>query len=83
LLYEEGEGKKVTSRREAMPETNWRLKLMRKAVVGVTQAQLADEIGVNEITVCKWETGRAHPSPEMRQRVADALGCKTFEIWDR
>ena len=56
---------------------------MRKAVAGVTQVELADVVGVNEITVCKWETGRAYPSPEMRRRVADALDCKTFEIWDQ
>ena len=65
-----------------MANKNLRLKLCRMAVE-ITQQELADMVGASSMDVCRWETNRSHPSPEMRQRVADALRCKTFEIWDR
>lgn len=65
-----------------MANKNLRLKLCRMAV-GITQQELADMVGASSMDVCRWETNRSYPSPEMRRRVADALDCKTFLIWDR
>ena len=73
---------KKLSTNEANMQKNLRLKIQRIAA-GLSQRELAEVIGSTEMAVCRWETGRARPSPEMRQRVADALRCKTFEIWDR
>ena len=60
---------------------NLRLKIHRMAA-NITQRELAEMVGTTEMTVCRWETGRARPSPEMRQRVADVLAVRPFEIWD-
>jgi transcriptional regulator with XRE-family HTH domain len=49
------------------------LQRIREAL-GLTQAQLADEIGVHRVTVAKWETGdRTIPEPVARlvQRIRD------------
>ena len=49
------------------------LQRIREAL-GLTQAQLAEEIGVHRVTVAKWEAGdRAIPEPVARlvQRIRD------------
>jgi putative transcriptional regulator len=34
-----------------------------RTLLDLTQAQLAQQIGVTVVTVARWETGRARPSP--------------------
>jgi transcriptional regulator with XRE-family HTH domain len=60
---------------------NYRLKAAR-VLKGMTQRQLADQVGLKEIEVSRFETGRGTPSPETKQRMADALGKPTWEIFD-
>jgi transcriptional regulator with XRE-family HTH domain len=61
--------------------TNKRMKAAR-VLKGVTQLQLAELVGLKEIEVSRFETGRGTPSPENRQRIAIALGKPAWEIFD-
>jgi DNA-binding transcriptional regulator YiaG len=41
--------------------------------VGVTQQQLADELGVDRVTVARWESGERTPRGELRLRYVALL----------
>ncbi len=41
---------------------------------GLTQAELADRLGISRSTVAAWETGRSLPSDELFQAMKDVLG---------
>lgn len=45
----------------------------RKAL-GMTQAALAADVGVEQPTISKWERGQGIPSPQMQARLVKALG---------
>ncbi|MCH8963300.1 MAG: helix-turn-helix transcriptional regulator [Bacteroidetes bacterium] len=49
-----------------------RLKAYRK-LHGLTQQQLADELGVAMLTVRTWEAGTHQPRPETRERVEGVI----------
>ena len=51
----------------------------RKAL-GKTQAQVADEIGVDRTTVGEWERSDSTPRPGQRAAYADALGVTLSEL---
>jgi transcriptional regulator with XRE-family HTH domain len=40
----------------------------------LTQAGLAEKIGVHQVTIARLESGMRHPSMRMLQRLAKALG---------
>ena len=46
----------------------------------LTQAQLADKIGVSSKTVSKWETGKGLPHISLLQPLAQALGISVIEL---
>ena len=54
---------------ESFPE---RLKAYRM-VKGLTQRQLARELGVDPTTVMKWEAGTSKPMPKTRERVLGVM----------
>lgn len=60
---------------------NNRLKAAR-VLMGLTQLQLAEKVGTKEIEISRLETGRARPDSHTKQRIADALGKPTFELFD-
>jgi transcriptional regulator with XRE-family HTH domain len=60
---------------------NNRLKAAR-VLKGLTQLQLAELVGLKEIEVSRFETGRGTPSPETKQRIASAVGKPAWEIFD-
>ncbi len=60
---------------------NHRMKAAR-VLKGLTQLQLADRVGTREIEISRVETGRIAPDARLKQRIADALGKPTFEIFD-
>lgn len=39
-----------------------------------TQAELAEQIGVHEMTIRRWESGERYPDADMLQKLAAALG---------
>lgn len=50
------------------------LKNMRRAA-GLTQAELADRLGVGRSAVTMWETTKSRPNVDMLPAIAKALGC--------
>ena len=61
---------------------NLRLRAAR-ALAGLTQRDLAQEVGKAEIDISRYETGRATPDAATKQRIAEVLQRKTFELFDR
>lgn len=61
--------------------TNKRLKAAR-VLRGLTQLQLADQIGKKEIEVSRFETGRAHPDPDTKRRIAEVLQKPEYELFN-
>lgn len=55
------------------------IKKMREAK-GVTQAQLADEIGVTAKAVSKWETAKGLPDITLIEPLSKALGVSVMEL---
>ena len=47
---------------------------------GMTQAELADKIGVSSKTVSKWETGKGLPDISLLQPLARTLGISVIEL---
>ena len=47
---------------------------------GMTQAELAEQIGVSSKTVSKWETGKGLPDISLLQPLAGALGVSVIEL---
>ncbi len=47
---------------------------------GLTQAQLAQRVGVAKVTISHWETGHRTPSMDSLVRTADALGVPVADI---
>ena len=47
---------------------------------GMTQAELADKIGVSSKTVSKWETAKGLPDISLLQPLAQALGISVIEL---
>ena len=46
----------------------------------LTQAELADKIGVHENTLRRWENGDFEPRSNDLQRLCEALGCTEAEL---
>lgn len=57
-----------------------RLKQLRKAK-GLTQAQMASQLGVSMPAICAWETGKARPRDSRRKALASALGIPMSELF--
>ena len=49
---------------------------------GLTQAELAEKIGVSSKTVSKWETAKGLPDISLLQPLAQALGVSVIELMD-
>ena len=47
---------------------------------GMTQAELAERIGVSSKTVSKWETAKGLPDISLLQPLAQALGVSVIEL---
>jgi transcriptional regulator with XRE-family HTH domain len=60
---------------------NKRLRTAR-LLQGLTQLELAEKVGVKEIEVSRFETGRAQPDPRVKQRIAEVLQKPVFELFD-
>ena len=53
-----------------------------RVLKGITQLQLADKVATREIEISRIETGRVQPTTELKQRIAEALGKPTFELFE-
>jgi tetratricopeptide (TPR) repeat protein/transcriptional regulator with XRE-family HTH domain len=63
---------KVAARRERLAQ--------RRKALGLTQEQLAELLGVDRITVYRWEHGDSEPLPWMRPKLARALKAPPGEL---
>lgn len=59
-----------------------RIKEMRERR-GLSQAQLADYMGVCRATACRWESGEIVPSARRVLALADLLHCTIDELYGR
>ena len=48
------------------------MEYIRRRIFGVTQTAMAQIAGVNQSTVCRWETGATYPSQGEMQRIRQA-----------
>lgn len=55
------------------------LMIMRKRH-GLTQEQLARELGVCKMTINRYETGAHSPDRNTLKRIAEILGCEIADI---
>ncbi len=53
----------------------------RRRLAGLTQAQLAEELGIERPTLACWETGVNWPSARMLPQIADLLLCSIDELY--
>ena len=60
---------------------NMRLKMARVGL-GMTQFQLAERVGLKELEISRFETGRAHPGDDAKVRIAEALQKQPVELFD-
>ena len=61
--------------------TGTTIKRLREAK-GITQTELADQIGVSSKAVSKWETAKGLPDISLLQPLAHALGVSVIELMD-
>lgn len=47
---------------------------------GMSQMQLADELGLARSTVAMWETGQAYPRTDTLLAMAELFGCTLDEL---
>lgn len=47
---------------------------------GMTQAELAARMDVDQSAVSLWEAGKTRPLRKMRERLAKVLGCTVEEL---
>lgn len=57
-----------------------KIKAVRESLL-VTQEELANELGVTPITICRWETGKVEPSIKAKKAFRDLCERKglTFQ----
>ena len=48
---------------------------------GLSQARVAEDVGVSKPAVCKWETGVSVPRTELLPLLARVLGCSIDELF--
>ena len=52
---------------------------IRRAVLRLSQPELADALGVSVATISNWETGKTSPRADDLHRIAAALVCSA--VW--
>lgn len=55
----------------------------RRLAAGLTQAELAEQIGVTRSAVALWETGRKYPRGKDIPLIANLLHCSIDELYER
>lgn len=59
----------------------WLGRQLRRA--GISQAQLAEQLGLTRAAVSAWITGRAEPREETKRAIAEVLGTDTAAVHNR
>ena len=53
----------------------------RRVALGLTQQQLADQLGITQPRLCLWETGQSWPPAALLPRLSEALHCSIDELF--
>jgi putative transcriptional regulator len=69
-----------TRKRSRAPERGQKLTQARKRA-GLTQEQLAEDLGVSRVSIARIETGSRSPSMALALRIADRLGESLDELF--
>ncbi len=59
-----------------------KVKAVRESLL-FTQEELAAELGVTHVTVCRWETGKVEPSIKAKKSIRDLCERKGLTIGDK
>ena len=51
-----------------------------RSAAGLTQAQLAKKMNVDQSTVSLWESGKNNPQKKCHKKLAKVLGCTVEEL---
>ena len=57
------------------------IKELRKKAA-LTQAELAEAVGVTQSTVSQWESGTAFPRADKLPKLAEVLGCSVADLFN-
>lgn len=52
----------------------------KREQLGLTQAELAKEMGVDQSAVCLWETGKTLPRAKLLPKLAEILKCSVDDL---
>ena len=52
----------------------------RRLEAGLTQAQLAKKLNVDQTAVSRWESGETKPLKKHHKKLAKVLGCSVEEL---
>lgn len=52
----------------------------KREAVGLTQAELAEKIGVDTSTVCLWESGKREPKFTSVMKMAKVFACSPDQV---
>lgn len=52
-----------------------------RAGAGMTQEDLAKKLGVSNVSVSRWERGKAMPSPKYLKKMAELFGVQGKDIF--
>ena len=55
------------------------IKQMREKC-GMTQNDLAEKLGLDQSTVCLWETGKTQPRTKLLPKIAELFNCTVDEL---
>lgn len=58
-----------------------KVKTIREKLL-LTQEELANELGVNSVTVCRWETGKSEPAMKTKKAIKEFYSQKGIEFKD-
>ena len=47
---------------------------------GLSQAAVAEKLGISSAAVCQWETGKTMPDPRKLPKIAECLNCTVDEL---
>lgn len=56
-----------------------KIKSLRKKK-GITQAEMAKQLGVKQSTVSMWETGKTMPKTKRMRKLAEVLNCTLDDL---
>ena len=54
--------------------------LSARTRAGLSQAKLAEAVGVTDAAVCQWETGKQLPRAALLPKIAETLNCTVDDL---